>query len=275
MPRRPLRSRLGGSHGVPVLVPVRASPVRGRKNSFPAPIHQMLPPLHLSRQTSRHGDVVLCSTGDPDIEATGDPNKRFEAKRAALERLVSSDAGSPASDEGNRSGNDDGVSANDADQDLRVAEQRQAPAGDDLESGLAELKAVGGAVGGNLVLLAEICVGGLRSPAGLLSVALFALLYASGEFGSPAPFVTQAPSEGNYYRLMDPAELLRAESNFCFSCADSGAAEPSVVDEANAAWERLRGGAVSLAPRLRLSPPLAKRLSMRGRGMRPPGYSCV
>ena len=225
----------------------------------------MLPPLHSSRQTSRHGDVVLCSTGDPDIEATGDPDKRLEAKRAALERLVSSDAGSPASDEGNRSGNDAG---SDADQVFRVAEQRQAPAGDDLESGLAELKAVGGAVGGNLVLLAEICVGGLRSPAGLLSVALFALLYASGEFGSPAPFVTQAPSEGNYYRLMDPAELLRAESNFCFSCADSGAAEPSVVDEANAAWERLRGGAVSLAPRLRLSPPLAKRLSMRGRGMR-------
>ena len=210
----------------------------------------MLPPLHSSRQTSRHGDVVLCSTGDPDIEATGDPNKRFEAKRAALERLVSSDA--------------DGVSANDADQVFRVAEQRQAPAGDDLESGLAELKAVGGAVGGNLVLLAEICVGGLRSPAGLLSVALFALLYASGEFGSPAPFVTQAPSEGNYYRLMDPAELLRAESNFCFSCADGGAAEPSVVDEANAAWERLRGGAVSLAPRLRLSPPPAMRISMRG-----------
>ena len=224
----------------------------------------MLPPLHSPhlRQTSRHGDVVLCSTGDPDIEATGDPDKRLEAKRAALERLVSSDAGSPASDEGNRSGNDAG---SDADQVFRVAEQRQAPAGDDLESGLAELKAVGGAVGGNLVLLAEICVGGLRSPAGLLSVALFALLYASGEFGSPAPFVTQAPSEGNYYRLMDPAELLRAESNFCFSCADSGAAEPSVVDEANAAWERLRGGAVSLAPRLRLSPPLAMRLSMRGR----------
>ena len=27
MPRRPRRSRLGGSRGVPVLVPVRASPV--------------------------------------------------------------------------------------------------------------------------------------------------------------------------------------------------------------------------------------------------------
>ena len=58
---------------------------------------------------------------------------------------------------------------------------------------------------GLLVLLADISVGGLLSPVGLASVALFALLYASGEFGSPVPFVAEAPSasEGNYYTLRE------------------------------------------------------------------------
>ena len=48
---------------------------------------------------------------------------------------------------------------------------------DDVAEGLAELKSFSGNVSGLLVLLLEICVGGLLSPVGLAMISLFVLLY--------------------------------------------------------------------------------------------------
>lgn len=180
-----------------------------------------------------------------------DDDDDIEAKRAALETLISSES---------------------RERGFRFADQQQPPPAvvDDVGEGLRELKAIGGSVGGNFILLIEICLGGLTSPIGLAAIALFALLYASGEFGSPLPFITSAPSEGEYYRVQDSAQLL----------GESLSAERDVDDTGASAWLRLRGGAtlsrgirhsVPGHPRTRLPassrPSLSTLARLRGRGI--------
>jgi hypothetical protein len=108
---------------------------------------------------------------------------------------------------------------------------------DDVAQGMEELVDVGRRSSGLLILLAEICVGGLLSPVGLASIALFALLYTSGEFGTVS-FVAQAPSaiEGRYYQPINP------ETSF----------PEAADDDDDATWARLRGGGYAhAAPTLR------------------------
>lgn len=105
---------------------------------------------------------------------------------------------------------------------------------DDISESIAGIMDVGRRSSGILILLAEICVGGLGSPIGVAIFALFALLYASGEFGSPVPFISTAPSasEGGYYWPRDANGELEARP------------PPSEEedDDATSSWARLRGG---------------------------------
>ena len=72
---------------------------------------------------------------------------------------------------------------------------------DDLAQGAEALRDVASRSSGIVLLLADICIGGLTSPVGLAFFALFAALFASGEFGTPVRFIATAPtaSEGTYY----------------------------------------------------------------------------
>lgn len=116
--------------------------------------------------------------------------------------------------------------------------QTPEPVVDDVALGAKELVDVGQKVSGNLILLLDVCLGGLTSSVGLLFFGLFAVLYASGEFGSVS-FIEQAPtaSEGSYYTLQNPDELLMTEQA--------------------QAWARLRGGSCAAALR-RASPQLPR-----------------
>ena len=126
---------------------------------------------------------------------------------------------------------------------------------DDVSDSMDGVMDVGRRSSGVLILLAEICVGGLGSPIGVATVALFALLYASGEFGSPVPFISTAPSasEGGYYRPLDANGELEARP------------PPSEEedDDATSSWARLRGGC--RVPMTRLTPvtPLPAPLALK------------
>ena len=112
-------------------------------------------------------------------------------------------------------------------------ETRSVAAVDDVANGVEALQDVAGRGSGLLVLLAEICLGGLLSPVGLASVGIFGLLYASGEFGSVSRFVAHAPAarEGAYYQSkeQDAADLVPRMTDFA---------------QEEDGWARLRGGAL-------------------------------
>ena len=67
---------------------------------------------------------------------------------------------------------------------------------DDIAQGADEIADVASKGGGVFFLLLDICINGILSPFGLISLVLFGLLYSSGEFGVLAPSAT----EGSYYR---------------------------------------------------------------------------
>lgn len=148
-------------------------------------------------------------------------NSELERQRAALEELVKEDSAAETT--------------------FRFASSDPKPAVvDDLAQGAGEVVDVARRTSGLLVLLADVCLGGLASPAGAAFIALFALLYASGEFGSPVPFVAEplSASEGSYYT----PRVLPVDEGGPSVATDTGA------DDGAPAWPRLRGGSAAFHP---------------------------
>lgn len=119
----------------------------------------------------------------------------IEAARVKLENLVRSGSeSSPASGEGFRFANEQPATP-----DVKVI--------DDISWGVDQIAQVAKQTSGLLILLLEICVGGLTSPVGLAAVVLFGLLYATGDFASLAP----SGVEGNYYTpyVLDESGVLQ------------------------------------------------------------------
>jgi len=118
----------------------------------------------------------------------------IEAARVRLGKLLRSGSeSSPASGEGFRFPSEQPPTP-----DVKVT--------DDISRGVDQIAQAAKQTGGLLVLLLEICVGGLTSPVGLAAVVLFGLLYATGDFASLAP----SGEEGSYYNryVLDESGML-------------------------------------------------------------------
>ena len=144
-------------------------------------------------------------------------NDEVERKREALEELIRRQDGirsTPVSEDGRKDGNP--AAGAGGFQFVPPGTSSRAPiVVDDVAEGLEQVADVGRRSSGLLLLLVEICVGGILSPIGFASVALFGLLYASGEFGT-VRFLSEAPgaAQGGYYRMVEVPEMV----------------DPSVVD---------------------------------------------
>jgi hypothetical protein len=168
--------------------------------------------------TRRRGAPPRMMAGEGE-ETSPDPD--LEAQRLALERLVrreASEASSPTDTAagdlaaGDRTGPGDVSSGSDGGRDGAGFRYDESPPAvpDDIAAGAVEAIDVGRRSLGLLALGAEIGLGGLLSPFGVASFALFGLLVGLGEFGdSPERFVARAPAahEGTYYHPREPTQL--------------------------------------------------------------------